>query len=144
LWYAGTDGTSLSWESEGGICSEHEQAARVRVTLPEIAMPMPALVTDYTISGAEISLAPSGRGTVLWSGADADLFVYDADPCDDCADSQWYALRALIRDSEAGTLTAAKLFLDEEDEDVTIYQSVTLPGFFLDSRSFLPATFTAP
>lgn len=131
-----------------GTCTDSGATVTEKVALPALALPFPAAVEGYSMTGADVSF-PGGRpGDVHILDRDWNLYPFNVVDCTSCATPGWYELHSLLWNAAAKQTCFGIFYLMQGVPDsVEMDYPVCLGGGVLTangSSEDLPATWTSP
>lgn len=129
VYYEATDGTPVLFERGTGTCVDTRQTSAVSVHLPAFAFEPPPVIDGYTVSGANVSIAPGVPGAVRLGGTNLTVYAFNTVNCrQDCGTPGWTELHALLWDPDRRRACFGIFYLSESDHaHVQLAWSITLP-----------------
>jgi hypothetical protein len=119
VYFESTDGPQTSTErSATGTCTIVETPTDEAISLPALALPYPALVTGFTMTGAQIGYDGSAAGTATVAGAATQVYPFHEIDCSKCATPGWWELHALFYDPTSASLSFGILYLAQARPDL--------------------------
>jgi hypothetical protein len=145
VYYEGTGGTAVLEQMATGTCADTNTMESQPVSFPAVDMPIPALVTGYTVTGASIEI-PSGAPGWVNRGKTWTVLVFATVDCSmTCGPPGWWELHALLWDPAAPALAYGIFYLEVPGGPVVLdYLSPVLPTLGSSSSPNFIATYTHP
>jgi hypothetical protein len=148
VYYESTDGPQTSVERPAtGTCTVIKGDTAESVSLPASSFAPPALVSGFTITGAQINYDGTAPGGATIVGADTQVFPFHRIDCTKCATPGWWELHSIFWDPTTSSTSFGILYLAQNRPDIVeLAYLIRLPeldnpiGVQLD----YPATFTTP
>src|SRR5581483_7569210 len=83
IYYETTAGTPVSQVGSMGTCTESMTPTQPKATFPAVSLPIPKLLTKYTVTGPKVSIQPGKPGQVQLATPMTVLAFNDVD-CSNC------------------------------------------------------------
>jgi hypothetical protein len=149
IFYESTDGIASGKElAASGTCAVLEQSTTEAVTLPAFNLPPPNLVTEFSISGQQISFDGTHVGNATVNGEAFALYPFNVVDCSACASPGWFELHSILWNAASKSACLGILYLEKNaPAAVELAYDICLPSVTMpltsDQLDF-PATWTSP
>src|SRR5262249_10234195 len=91
VYYEGTDGTPLSYETATGTCSRIDTAPSPQVSFPAVHMPQPQVLTGFTVTGPEIDIQSGTPGWIDLGAQQVTAMPFNSVDCSTtCGTPGWW------------------------------------------------------
>jgi hypothetical protein len=149
VFYESTDGFDSAGELPAtGTCTDVVTATSESITLPEVAIPPPDVVPEFTIDGAQISFDGKHAGTAELASAPWTIYPFNVIDCSSCASPGWFELHTLFWKPDTREACLGILYLEAASpSDVLLAYSIDLPSFttpYAGNQLSYAATWTTP
>ncbi len=127
IYYETTAGAPVTPVGSSGTCSESMTPTEPKVSFPAVVLPIPKLLTKYTVNGAKISIQPGKPGTVTLAAPLTVLAFNDVDCTQNCGAPGWRELHALLWDPAKERACFGIFYLLQPGKPVLLEYALTLP-----------------
>jgi hypothetical protein len=127
VYYETTAGTPVTLVQSTGTCTESMTPTQPKVSFPEVVLPIPKLLTKYTVTGPKLSIPPGKPGTVQLATPMTVLAFNDVDCTQVCGSPGWRELHALLWDPAKERACFGIFYLLEPGQPVLLEYALTLP-----------------
>jgi hypothetical protein len=128
VWYESTADGTMRCALALGTCSDARSATTQYVELPASTLALDHLVTSFTVSGSQVSVDGSGRGSMTFAEATWNLAVFGAVDCTSCGTPGWYELHSLYWRRDSPDICFGILYLTPGSQIVQLAWSMCLPS----------------
>lgn len=148
IYYESTDGFASTKETPAtGTCTTVTQSTDEVLSLPAVSIPPPAVVSGFTISGADVAFDGTSPGTANFAGGAWTAYPFNMIDCSTCASPGWFELHTLFWQPETKSVALGILYLEQAlPTSVALAYLIRLPQLDdpIGQRLDMPATWTTP
>jgi hypothetical protein len=111
------------------MCDVVDQSTAEAVSLPDLSMPAPVVVSGFTITGPQLSFDGMSAGKAAFDGTTWEMFPFHTIDCSACASPGWYELHSLFWDPSKRAACVGILYLEESaTTEVELAYLLCMPG----------------
>lgn len=129
IWYETTDGTAGTFENATGNCSSDAIVTDSLVRFDAFDLPFPALVSGFSIDGANVRFDGMHPGTATFGSKDWTFHPFGQVDCSmDCGTPAWWELHSVLVDESTGRNCFGIFYLSEDvTNEVQLSYMLCLP-----------------
>ena len=147
VYYETTDGIASEKEMPAsGSCTAASTNVTEAVSLPPVGIDPPAVVSGFTIEGADIAFDGAHPGTANLGGETFSLYPFHVIDCSTCSQTGWQELHSLLWNPQNGSACLGILYLQANDparvELGWILRLPSVSSFVKNGTQFYDATWT--